>query len=429
MRSSTKALILTLLSSLILSSNTNAQWLQQNFPTNEHLFKVKFSNEMVGWILGSDFIYKTSDSGVNWVPQDSTLGFGTALYVLNDQVVFYSASISGSSRGIRRTTDGGITWQTVDSLQYYYDDFEFLNDQVGFVVGDRDNFNVARMTTDGGATWYTINTDFPVTSHYLTGITFADSQQGWIVTYDGYVYHTTKGGMNWAIQDSIRPGSFWYPIRDIFFATPDSGWAVGGIGGSRLAARTTDGGDNWIADLQPGNSLREVVFVDSKKGWFAGYGNPGFDVARTTNGGINWQYQSVIPPSAGNGFESITMINEDIGWMVGDFGVVYKTINGGVVAINEDSDKPIPDRFTLEQNYPNPFNPATRIHYSLPTSNQVTLRVYNIAGQVVATLVNERQVAGAHEVTYEAHELPAGLYFYRLSSGSLGQTRKMLLIK
>jgi Secretion system C-terminal sorting domain/Photosynthesis system II assembly factor YCF48 len=303
-----------------------------------------------------------------------------------------------------------------------------LNDQVGFAVGiDANDTNAVRMTTDGGTTWNTVSTNFPQTDSWLYGITFVD-QQGWIVSYDGYVYHSTDGGMNWVFQDSIRAYSYWLPIRDILFMTPDSGWAVGGTGIDVITARTTDGGDNWIVDTQfATNYPFEVVFVDSKTGWFTGLGIPNW-VSRTTNGGIDWQYQTLIPPNASNGFESITMINENIGWMVGDFGVVYKTINGGVVAI-KDTDKRIPEGFTLDQGYPNPFNPTTWITYSLPASNQVTLKVFNITGQVVATLVNERQEAGTHEVTFEAGELPGGIYFYKLTSGSFSQTRKMLMVK
>jgi len=434
MRSSIKALILILfLAFLILSPNLNAQWFEQNFPTNEHLRKVRFANEMAGWILGNDFIYKTSDGGVSWVPQDSSLGWGNGLYVLNDQVVFYNTYTTNSAnweRGIRRTTDGGLTWQTIDSLPYSYPDFEFLNDQVGFAVGiDVNDTNAVRMTTDGGTTWNTISTNFPQTDSWLYGITFVDDQQGWIVSYDGYVYHSNDGGMNWVFQDSIRAYSYWLPIRDILFMTPDSGWAVGGTGIDMITARTTDGGDNWIVDTQfATNYPFEVVFVDSKTGWFTGLGIPNW-VSRTTNGGIDWQYQTLIPPNTSNGFESITMINENIGWAVGDFGQVYKTNNGGVVAIDENSAKPILDKFTLDQNYPNPFNPTTKIRYSLPTSNQARLRVYNIAGQLVATLVNKRQAAGTHEVIFEADELPAGVYFYKLASGSLSKTKKMLLVK
>ena len=89
----------------------------------------------------------------------------------------------------------------------------------------------------------------------------------------------------------------------------------------------------------------------------------------------------------------------------------------------------LPDRHLLEQNYPNPFNPVTVIRYELPESEQVRLDVYTITGQRVATLVNERQAAGAHQVPFDASALSSGVYIYRLQAGSYVSSRQMTLIK
>jgi Cu/Zn superoxide dismutase len=90
----------------------------------------------------------------------------------------------------------------------------------------------------------------------------------------------------------------------------------------------------------------------------------------------------------------------------------------------------VPQSFTLEQNYPNPFNPATVIRYSLPTTAQITLKVYNVLGQEIATLVNGVQQPGTYTVQFDASGLTSGLYFYRLSSNNgFITTRKMILVK
>jgi hypothetical protein len=89
----------------------------------------------------------------------------------------------------------------------------------------------------------------------------------------------------------------------------------------------------------------------------------------------------------------------------------------------------LPDRYLLEQNYPNPFNPVTVIRYELPESEQVRLDVYTITGQRVATLVNERQAAGAHQVPFDASALSSGVYIYRLQAGSYVSSRQMTLVK
>ena len=86
-------------------------------------------------------------------------------------------------------------------------------------------------------------------------------------------------------------------------------------------------------------------------------------------------------------------------------------------------------QFELQQNYPNPFNPSTKINYRLPIKSQVTLKVYDIIGNEVASLVNEEKPAGAYEIAFDAAGLSSGLYFYKLSTGSFVQTKKMTLIK
>jgi len=85
--------------------------------------------------------------------------------------------------------------------------------------------------------------------------------------------------------------------------------------------------------------------------------------------------------------------------------------------------------FRLSQNYPNPFNPSTTIDFQLPKESFVTLKVYNILGVEIATLINEQKPAGVHKIKFDASVLPSGLYIYKISTGNFEQTRKMLLLK
>ncbi len=90
---------------------------------------------------------------------------------------------------------------------------------------------------------------------------------------------------------------------------------------------------------------------------------------------------------------------------------------------------PTPRQFSLAQNYPNPFNPITMIRYELPERADVTLKVYDVLGREVATLVNAAQGQGSYQVPFNASNLASGIYFYRLKAGSFMQTKKMLLVK
>jgi hypothetical protein len=89
----------------------------------------------------------------------------------------------------------------------------------------------------------------------------------------------------------------------------------------------------------------------------------------------------------------------------------------------------LPEAYALEQNYPNPFNPSTTISFSLPHAGQVSLKVFNMLGQEVATLVDGNHTAGTYQVQFNATGLSSGVYFYKLTSGDFSQVKKMTLVK
>jgi hypothetical protein len=89
----------------------------------------------------------------------------------------------------------------------------------------------------------------------------------------------------------------------------------------------------------------------------------------------------------------------------------------------------LPRAFRLDQNYPNPFNPATTIRFALPRTEQVTLKIFDVRGREVATLVNEKMPAGEHSVNFNGQRLASGIYFYRLRAGEFVQQRKLALVK
>ena len=100
-----------------------------------------------------------------------------------------------------------------------------------------------------------------------------------------------------------------------------------------------------------------------------------------------------------------------------------------LAGVSEDNTGTLPVGYSLAQNYPNPFNPTTYIKYSIPQSGPVTLKVYNLIGQEVATLVNENQAMGNYIATFEANRFASGVYFYKIEAGGFKQTKKMLLLK
>ncbi len=117
-------------------------------------------------------------------------------------------------------------------------------------------------------------------------------------------------------------------------------------------------------------------------------------------------------------------------------------LSGNILLTNVQNENHIPNKFTLEQNYPNPFNPITKIKFTLTASPQpslqrgegngveaVSLKVYNILGVEVATLINEEMEAGLYEITFDASNQSSGVYYYQLKSRSYSQTKKMIFLK
>lgn len=164
--------------------------------------------------------------------------------------------------------------------------------------------------------------------------------------------------------------------------------------------------DSYVLDILPAGTLIPLVSYSADFSPFAGQ-----SAVVTARGFLN---------PAGNqdgpGFELVVVL-----------------ATGEVITLQDPtSTEPgidAPVEFALNQNYPNPFNPTTNISFSLPEAGDVSLEVYNVQGQRVATLVNGSRSAGAHTVTFDATHLASGIYLYRLQSGSQVQTQKMMLVK
>jgi hypothetical protein len=106
-------------------------------------------------------------------------------------------------------------------------------------------------------------------------------------------------------------------------------------------------------------------------------------------------------------------------------GVTWSSTNTSGV---EDEDQ-IPTQYSLSQNYPNPFNPSTTISFSIPTSEFISLKVFDVLGKEIAALVNEEKPAGSYNVNFDASQLSSGIYFYKLQAGNYFEMKKMILMK
>lgn len=144
-----------------------------------------------------------------------------------------------------------------------------------------------------------------------------------------------------------------------------------------------------------------------------------FDGVDTLNGGASY-----LDNEAGfsqNHYLSLTLAG----------GTVYRFNHFGdqITAVEEQHTSTVPQTYTLSQNYPNPFNPTTKIVYTVPKSGQVSLKIYNVLGQEVATLFQGYQNTGKYIATFDGLHIASGIYFYRLEAGNVSLTKKMILMK
>ncbi|MEJ2104889.1 MAG: T9SS type A sorting domain-containing protein, partial [Ignavibacteriaceae bacterium] len=155
-------------------------------------------------------------------------------------------------------------------------------------------------------------------------------------------------------------------------------------------------------------------------------------IEKTNDGGITWSEQYTSTSS----LMSVFFVDSTIGWAVGDNGTILHTTNGGVTFVEEEQIEGVPIEYLLSRNYPNPFNPSTNIKYSLQQTSNVTIKIFDVLGNEIESLINEEKPAGTYELTWEAAGYPSGVYFYQLratpnggQAGDFVQTRKMILLK
>lgn len=186
--------------------------------------------------------------------------------------------------------------------------------------------------------------------------------------------------------------------------------------------RSTNNGLNW-QKFDPGNGMVELHSIT----------NIGSDIYifRTKTTGLSFIYKTTNFGTDWELYESFNGIYIHDAVSVGHY--LYTARDSGIYYKNTQTtsveDNYLLNNYSLSQNFPNPFNPVTIINYQLAMNNYVTLKIYDILGNEVATLVNEEQSSGYYKIEWDASSLSSGVYFYTILSGDFVSTKKMLLLK
>lgn len=379
------------------------------------------------WICGFDdhhyrgYIMMTTDGGANW-----TIQWSDSDYDVRD-ISFYGdygwavVNLDRFYGQILRTTDGGNTWNLYSKLYDYRVIFwcQFINENDGYALEKYWGGLRLLKTTNSGKTWQRYQ--FRSYGFETKQGFFINKDTGWFAgTQRGDIMKTTDGGLSWVELPNMH---YYAGLNSVFFINENVGWAVGTQG---VIFKTKDGGEHWILQTygDDNQELTNLFFINEKRGW--AIGDKGI-IKITRDGGNSW-FEIEAPTC--NSLKDIYFIDKDNGWVVGENAVLLKTSNGGLTFVDNTASSIIITNYLLKQNYPNPFNPATKIQYDIPKVSFVTLKVYNVLGQEVATLVNEKREAGRYDVEFSAKGgLTSGVYFYRLVAGAYVSTKKLIIVR
>jgi len=337
----------------------------------------------------------------------------------------YGYSHTTSIAYIHRSTDNGVTWQDVytRSLPNNYaggGGMVFPGDgsivaafayTQGPTVGDVST--LVLKSTDGGNNW---EQKANIRSGFVGGLELLQDGRIWIGSSLSGVFQSTNNGNNWATMTNFPP----IYIHDIMQSGDGTIYVCDAYGPNR----STDNGQTFvdISAPSPAGYMIEASFVDSKGNIYLSYDHD--DVYRSKDKGNTWDLlTSGIPGTTW--ICSFTEANGKIYAGTRSNGTLVLT--NGVTSVITGNE--IVTEYKLKQNYPNPFNPSTLISYELPVTNFMTLKVYDLNGKEVANLVNGVQPAGKYSVNFNANNLSAGTYFYKLESEGFSETKKMILVK
>ncbi|MFZ1289661.1 MAG: YCF48-related protein [Melioribacteraceae bacterium] len=441
------------------------------------LRNVVFTDQNNGIIVGDEgSIYSTKTGGINSQSTDwqvsgrSTSADFMSIQLINQKEFYcvgnsrynlYRYDTQNMTNCVMSTTDAGKNWSNTTIWPITPYGIWMTEDGLGSIVGIRTGGYPApngRMynTSDGGINWqeYLFAESLNEMGYRIAkGIYYIDNARRIIIAQYGRILYTLDGGITWTKSDSVTA----WDLNDISFANDEVGYVVVDRG---TLLKTTDSGISWsVLPINTGNHLYGVNFTDANNGIVVGiYGM----ILKTTNGGLSWNEQQ---SGTYNHLFKVKFDNENNGMVIGEFGTILKTSDGGKTWIREESGTSvnlndvsikdsiamtvgdfgtilkksgqittldctkIPHEYFLSQNFPNPFNPGTTIEYSVPQKSQVTLKVYDLLGREITTLINEEKSVGNYSVKFDGSNLTSGIYFYKIISGNYSSIKKMIVLK
>ena len=398
-------------------------WTEQVSGITTVLYSVSAVNDDIAWTCGaSGKVLRTTNKGQNWTNASGDLPTSIPMY----NIFAWDANLaivtgSTTSAYIYKTTNGGVNWATVLTTAGGFDDNLWMTSATdAYCIGDivSGNWHLVK-STDAGSTWSNWAT-LPTSNTsgtYNNAACFLGQQVWFSGVGESKMFYSSNMGANWSEQTLTLAN-----ITATWFNSPTLGLA-GGSSASAGMLKTTNSGVTWTAVTAPYPSSSISGIVGVANTWWAAQQGTGISIS--TNDGTTWTTAYTAPTGS---FYHLTKSRSGATlWGIRSNGGISR-YGAPIIGINPVSGT-TPADYVLSQNYPNPFNPITKINFALSKSGLVSLKIYDILGQEVATLVNETKNAGNYSVDFDASKLSSGIYFYKISVNDFTDVKKMTLIK
>lgn len=395
-----------------ISEDYGVSWIRLKHSFNSYLISLgnmKFNpmNSNNGLAIDIDSSYpvhlvNTTDNGFTWnyfTHIDLTSFVNIFYHPTIENLIFASAKYDPQWPELfLRSTDEGVNWDTIYYSQFQNTIFDiiFYTVEINTILA-RANFYIMK-STDLGVSWeqkmngIVRELDFScIVPDPHDPDRFYLGQQG--RQEKGHLYVTNDAGESWQLIDSfLKELDPWVSVNAIYPDPVIPGRLYVGLNhnGNPFTGMPYSHGGLYLTENY-GKTWRKV-FDGGIRDIFADTDSPRTIYANTRYGIIRFKDTLIVSS-------------------VNSFGTE------------------IPKSYSLEQNYPNPFNPSTNIHFSIPEEGFVSLKLFNILGQKIVTLVNEVKRAGKYEITFDASQLTSGIYFYSLNAGNYIQTKKLILLR
>ncbi len=441
---------ITWLQPLQLSSDSVPSNAPQVISSGSIIHAAWFGLDTLGTVANDGIQYARSlDGGATFTPQVKIVSADTALdagvmAVSGDYIYIAFFAITDTFYGttLIRSTDGGMTWESPDFL---------LGNTIPRVIAAQDSivyihyynqltnrYGLLR-SGDNGTTWATRNTNMPsffsiVPYHNLlyavneTDISVRKEVGFFLSPNSGTIWYGPEILSSEDVTSSTLPALAVNEEGDIFVTWNDTGSIV-----MRRSYFDEEEGMLWYPQIVLSQNGGSVFSDVSAKGNFAGVvwdNQPGSENGirlRTSNDrAISFCPETLPALSPAASAPSIAISGDNIYLLWSDKVGTNSEI---LFQAGKLIEKYIPQSFSLYQNYPNPFNSGTTIQYDISEGTNVTLTVYNILGQKVATLVNEYQSKQQYSIPFYTDNLATGVYFYRLRTNTYSETKKMVIVR